>query len=500
MERFRAIPGLGSERKNRRALSVLTLCLLASSALVSRVAHGGGTPESSSEWDRFRGPNGSGISEQVAIPERLNPAYARWKTEILPGFSSPVLGSSCLFATGGAKIELYTYCLDPETGEQRWRSSAPPRPAESPGPNSIASSSPATDGEHVYVFFEHFGLISYDSEGRERWTRKLGPFRTPYGMGSSPILIGDRLVMLCDQDVGSFLLALDKNTGEELWRIPRPRATHGFSTPVSWTADDGTVEVIISESYEVVGYDLETGERRWWVQGMAWQAKSVPVIDGDQMFVHSWMASPAELGVRTITLEWQAALEQYDHDGNGQLSKPEVAEPFTLGEIWFLYDLGQDGELSEEDWNFALARGKASNGLFAIELGGRGDVSETHVKWQYKKSLPNIPSPLVYRGIVYVLKEGGVLTALDAVSGEAVKVGRIAGAEDPYFASPLAGDGRLITASKDGHLAVIRAGKDWEVLSVTAFDGEIWATPAAGNGSLFVRTQQAIYAFDAKKP
>lgn len=241
--------------------------------------------------------------------------------------------------------------------------------------------------------------------------------------------------------------------------------------------------MIVSGSYQVVAYALETGARTWWVDGMAWQAKSVPVIDEDLLFVHSWMASPDEIGVRTITMPWDEALASYDGNDDRALSKDEVQTELGLDEIWFLYDLDQDGALSEDDWRFALARAQAQNGLYAIQLGGIGNVSQTHIRWRHQKSLPNIPSPLVYRGLVYVLKEGGVLSALDATTGEPAKVGRVTGAEDPYFASPIASGGRLVTASKDGHVATLRVGRDWEVLSVNAFRKKSGRLPRLETGA-----------------
>lgn len=165
-------------------------------------------------WDRFRGANGSGVADGDLVPGILSPETAEWRTELAPGFSSPVLGSSCVFITGGEQRDLFTYCVDPDSGDVRWRAPAPSRNTESQGPNSTASSTPTTDGDNVYVFFEHFGVISYDKDGKQRWVRELGPFAAPYGMGSSPILAVDRLLMLCDQDVGSFLVSVDKDSGE----------------------------------------------------------------------------------------------------------------------------------------------------------------------------------------------------------------------------------------------------------------------------------------------
>ncbi|MFG0318639.1 MAG: PQQ-binding-like beta-propeller repeat protein [Planctomycetota bacterium JB042] len=445
-------------------------------------------------WSRFRGPNGEGVAE-ASLPAALSKEEnLRWRTEVPPGYSSPVLTDDAIFLTAADGVALLTICLDRETGEERWRRAAP-KELESPhaGVNSPVSPTPATDGENVFVFFERFGLVSYDAAGEERWRREMGPYKTPYGLAASPILVDDRLVLLCDQDVDSFLLAVDAATGEERWRTPRVGVTHGFSTPIVRTADDGTRELIVSGSYEVAGYDAATGARRWWVTGMAWQAKSVPVLDGDVLYVHSWMAAPSELGVPKVTMEWSEARETYDADEGGTLSRAE-AKDLGIVPVWFLYDLDKSGELDATEWAFVRARSFAESGLYAIRLGGEGDLTEDAILWRAKRSLPNIPSPLLHGGFLYLLKEGGILSALDPADGSTAKSERVEGTG--YFASPVAAGDRLLLASHEGTLTVLSAGADFEVVSVGELEEEIWATPAISGRHVFVRTQRALYCFE----
>ena len=137
----------------------------------------------------------------------------------------------------------------------------------------------------------------------------------------------------------------------------------------------------------------------------------------------------------------------------------------------------------------------AANGLYAIRLGGSGDVTGSHVEWTWKRSLPNVPSPILMDGVLYVLKEGGVLTALDPATGETHSAGRIEGAEEGYYASPVAAGDHILTASQGGKVALIAAGAEWEVLEVADFEEEIWATPALAQDGLYLRTQSALYAF-----
>ena len=135
-------------------------------------------------------------------------------------------------------------------------------------------------------------------------------------------------------------------------------------------------------------------------------------------------------------------------------------------------------------------------GLFAIELGGTGDITEKAVKWKYDKrrGLPHIPSPLFLDGVIYAVKEGGIFTAFDAETGEVVKSGRV-GEPDAYYASPIAAGGKIITASQSGHLTVIRAGREWEQISSHHLGEEVWSTPAIAGKQVFVRSLEALYCF-----
>jgi outer membrane protein assembly factor BamB len=366
------------------------------------------------------------------------------------------------------------------------------------GPNSPVSPSPVTDGSNVYIFFDNFGLVSYDAAGKERWRYEMAPFNLPYGAGTSPVLHGSTLLLQMDQDTGSYLIALDRDSGKVRWKADRPHATHGFSSPVIYQPEKGQAELIVSGAYELDGYDVGSGKKLWWVNGMAWQAKSTPVIHKDVVYVHSWMASLEELGHKPIHETWERTLAAHDKDKDGRISKDEAPDE-SLTKIWFLYDLDKDGYLDAKDWQYLLARNNTKNGLYAIKLGGRGDVTKSHVVWRHEKGLPNIPSPLVYQNVLFMLREGGILTSFNPTDGHIYKQGRVEGAVDTYFASPVLADGKLITASRDGKVAVIKPAAQWEVMSVGDFGEEIWATPAAADGQLFVRTQKALYCFETPK-
>src|ERR687894_586079 len=177
------------------------------------------------EWSQFRGPNGTGVSDTKNLPTEFGPnKNVVWKTELLPGHSSPVLTRDRIFVTGHKNYQLFVICLDRQTGKILWQRQVPrSRAGRLQNVNGPASPTPVTDGSNVYVFFQEFGLLSFDPDGKERWKLPLGPFNMFYGFGASPILVDDKVILPVDQDhPTSYLIALDKNTGRVRWKVDRP--------------------------------------------------------------------------------------------------------------------------------------------------------------------------------------------------------------------------------------------------------------------------------------
>lgn len=463
--------------------------LLASGALVllPAVAIAG-------DWARFRGPNGDGVADGDP-PAHLDPARALWRTPVPPGHSSPVLTADRIVLTGDEGGRLFTLALDRATGRVLWRREAPrPRQEAHHDKGGPAASTPTTDGENVFAFFPDFGLISYGPDGQERWSRPLGPFTVPNGFGSSPVLAGDRLVLQVDQDRGAYVMAVDPGDGSVIWRTDRPEATHGYSTPVVFAPEDGPEQVVVAGSYQVTSYDLETGERRWWSRGPTWQIKPSPVTSRTTVFATGW-APGADAGERQELPPFAEAVSTGDTDGDGAISEPEaVAGGWRHRGGWGLVDLDDDTRLNEREWEFFRARRSSHNTTLAIRPGsGTGDVTEAAVAWRYEKAVPVVSSPLLLDGLLYTLKDGGILTALDADSGALVKQGRLE--VDKYFASPVAAAGRIYALSERGTLSVVEAGAEWRVLSTAELGEACYATPAVGGDTLYVRTQEHLYAF-----
>jgi outer membrane protein assembly factor BamB len=465
------------------------------------------------EWPMFRGVNGSGIADVAAVPLEFGPnSNVVWKTELPFGHSSPVITGDLIFLTGaeggeladagrGDKVvdkggKLFTICLNRRNGKILWKRESPrPRLERYQKVNSPASPSAATDGRNVFIFFADYGLLSYTAEGKERWRTPLGPFNNVNGHGSSPIVYKDLVILVCDQDSDSYLIALDKDTGKTRWRVNRPEVTRSYVTPVIFQPDSGPAELIVPGAYQITSYRADNGEKLWWVRGFSWQPKSLPVIDGNMIFVHGWEGG-GEAEAPTETPTWEEALGLYDKNKDGRIVSDEVEPKMQKG--FYLLDLDSKGYLAPRDWDFYRAKRAARNTLLAIRHGSRGDLSDSGVVWRMQKFLPNVPSPLIYQGVLYLIKDGGILSSLDPKTGSILKQGRLTGALDTYYASPVAAAGRIYLFGQTGQGTVIKAGGEWEVLASNDMGEPVFATPAIVDDKIYLRTRSALYCFGQK--
>lgn len=449
------------------------------------------------DWPAFRGANSAGLGGNNAIPLEMGPGKNMvWKTALPPGHSSPVLVGDSIFVTGWQDENLLVISMDRQSGRIRWRREiVRPRRQELHKSNSPASPSVASDGKNVYAFFTDFGLVAYGWDGQERWRLELGPFNNPFGMGASPLLVGDRILQICDSETGSFLIAVHKDSGKVIWRASRPEVSRGFSTPVLYEPASGPRQAIIAGSYQLTSYNVETGEVEWFYRGLTWQLKPTPVIDRGRIFVLGW-AGGSDEGNQEDVAPFEDALRRMDASQDGKLAKTEVeaVEP-RLTKDWEQMDLDRDGVVGDRDWRMYQGRRKALNAITAIKLGGRGDVTATHFLWRYTKSLPNVPSPLAYQNVIYMIKDGGIFTSLDADTGKVIKQGRVQGALENYFASPVAAGNKILLLSEACKLTVAKAEGEWEVLRVNDLEDTCHATPALADDRVYVRTRSALYAF-----
>ncbi len=433
------------------------------------------------EWPRFRGPNGTGVSGAT------NTAH------------TPI------DAKNKADYQLFVIALDRKTGKELWRREIPrAHKGRLENVNGPASASPVTDGENVYAFFQDFGLIAFDAGGKEKWRMSLGPLNIFYGYGASPILVDDKLILSVDQDLGAYLLAVDKNTGKLKWKIDRPQVISGYSTPTVYQPKQGAKQLIIPESFQLSAYSVADGKRVWWVRGLACEMKSVVSYDNEYLYVNGWGFPQNQPGQQIPTVPFAEGLAKYDEDKDGVIAKSELEKVdrasgdkmgFILKVAFEAFDLDRDQKLNTRDWEIFRAMMASENGLLAIKLGGEGDMTEKAIRWKYQRPVPQVPSTLLYQGSLFMVNDSGILISFDPATGAVIKQGRLKGAIDKYFASPVGADGKVYLISQDGTVSVVKAVGDWDTLAVNALGDEVFATPAIEDGKIYVRTKSALYCF-----
>lgn len=452
-----------------------------------------------SDWPRFRGPNGFGVSETSGLPAAFSAnKNLIWRTALPAGHSSPILAGDRIFVTAYEGDKLLTLSLDRATGKILWRREAPRERKEAlDNRNSPASPSPVSDGTNVYVFFGDYGMISYGPDGNERWHTPLGPFMNVYGMGASPVLVDDEIVLVCDQSKDSFIAAFGQKDGKLRWKTPRPEALSGHSTPAIIRDANGKSLIIAPASFRMDVYSAQTGEIVWFMHGLASEMKSLPIVDGDTIYINGYNTPENDPGKQVAIPPFEEMLKQYDTNKDGKISKDEAADQRT--KTLFVYlDLNKDGALDSEEWRIYAASMAAENSLMAVKAGGRGDVTNSAIKWKYHRSIPQLPSLVLYRGVLYMINDGGVLTTLNAGHGEVFKQARLRAVSDRYYASPVAADGKVFIAANSGVVCVLKAGGDQELLAANNLNEEIFATPAIADGRIYIRTVAALYCFGEK--
>ncbi len=481
-------------------------------------------------WNQFRGPNGSGVAPDAQPPIRVQPKQPAWQTPIPPGKSSPVLSRDRVFLTGLDNGRLVTLAIDARSGRTLWKQPAPPVPLEPVHPSgSPAASTPCADGERVYTYFGSFGLLCHDHQGRQLWERPLPTPRSMYGVSTSPILHGDRLYLVLDDDANlpesqlsrSRLAAFDARTGATVWETPRPYNRGAWSTPILWSHDHGTNLVVLGNG-RLYAYDPATGEEQWYVNGFAREPISVPVADPRHLFASVSMQG----GRGDVDLDpepfWTAMLH-FDQNGDGRIGTNEITEHFTLPlrpevppghpgfgiplpsqpaerrqrqeSIFRWRDKDADGFWSRAEFLADMtAPSKAGPNLIAIRPGGRGDVTESHTAWSLRNGIPEIPSPILHARRLYLLRDGGVLSCVNADTGALIYRERL-GAAGQYAASPVIANDHLYAVSAQGVLTVVKTGPAFHIAHQTPLESPVAATPALDRNTLYIRTDTTLTAF-----
>jgi outer membrane protein assembly factor BamB len=459
----------------------------------------------SADWPQFRGPNASGVASADATPPAKFGA-AKWKTPLPVGHSSPSVWGDRIFLTSfdTASKKLELICLSASTGAILWRrTAAAPQIEETHVVSNPATASPAIDSQRVYAYFSSYGVMAFDHQGEPEWTAPLAMPKTHHGSGASPVLAGDLLIINHDAMQGGYLLALNRSTGKEAWKQSYPASgrVESYSTPIVWRD-----QLILHRAGVIESYGIATGARLWSLPENT-SGASTPVASGDVIYVSTWN-NLGEDDQRPALPDFPALLKLYDKNGDGAISEAEFPEkllytarpgletiPNSQNYVAFRsVDRNRDGTIDAAEWEAFRNRVSTmatDHGLLAIRVKEDKPV----VIWRENTSIPEVPSPLLYKGRLFLVRNGGVATCLDAATGQVIYRARI-GAPGAYFASPIAAEGRVYFASSEGIVTVISGeGDQLKVLSRNEIGEEMVATPAIAGHSIYVRTLQNLYSF-----
>ena len=417
------------------------------------------------DWPNWRGPEATGVSAERTLPTRWSATEnVAWKAPIAGvGISTPIVSGDRVFVTSqiGAGVSRQGPRLvqgadaaamgeralgsgrsapaDPNKavfvveafartdGKRLWESRIDAEGTLTPTheKHNLATPSPVTDGTLVFALFGTGQLVSLNRDGTVAWQQHLGkqyaPFDIQWGHGSSPILYGDTIILLCDHPSSSYLIALDKRTGKERWKSDRGKGRASYSTPLVVESASG-VELIVNSTERIDSYDPRSGTLLWHV---------------------------------------------------GEANRFPVPSPVSHSGVIY------------------ASRGYRSGPYMAIKPGGRGDVASTHVIWSVATGAPYVSSLLFYEGIIYMANDVGVLTAVDAATGQRVWQQRTDGV---FSASPVAGGGHVYFLSENGDTVVVKAGRSPEIVARNAVAERALASPAISNGRLFLRTDDHLIA------
>ena len=450
-------------------------------------------------WPQFRGPNCSGVSDTARPPVAFGPGSNQlWKVAVPPGMSSPVVWADRLFLTVFDAGQLAVHCYARKDGHRIWKQGVPSEKLEEfhATEGSPAASSCVTDGRLVVSYFGSYGLVCHDFSGKEIWRHPLPLAETAggFGTGSSPTLAGSRVILNRDLLKGCAVIAVDLKTGKLAWETLRPDVTQSYGSTIVWR-NNGVDEVVMSGSLKLKAYDLESGRETWSLAGMPSFTCTTPVVGDGLLFFAGW--SPGKGDAPLPNFEQTAA--SFDKNKDNAITRDEV-KGTPLEAFFRAQDVNGDGRLTAEDaaaMKRMMAQGE--NTLVAVRPGGKGDLGSEFVVWKQTRGLPYVHSPLFYRGHLYVVKDGGMVSCYEAKTGKVVYQQERLNALGIYYASPVAADGRIIVASLDGKVTVFSAGGETPVILHRAdFKERISGTPALVANQLYLRTATALCAFGSQ--
>lgn len=402
-------------------------------------------------WPQFRGAAGSGVSKEADLPSRWSESQGILWSVDLPGRanSSPAVTTDRIDLTTQTDDDsLWIISIDRKEGSIIRKTKVGAGMLAAKGPANLyahrhnaATPSPIADDDNVWAFFGTGLLVCLNPEtGALRWQRDMvkdyGEYDITFGMGSTPRLWGDLLYVSCLTKGASYVVALDKKTGKEVWKSDRrlPADDDGpdaYSTPVITEGKLGE-QLLVSGSDHINAYDLTSGKQLWVSSGMKIDSPYGRII-----------ASP----------------------------------------------VASDGVIVATSGNPA---GAGKGRMIAIRDGGTGDVSESHRLWEYGKSTPDSSTPVAYKGKLYACADNGVATSFDLKTGELLWTKRLP--KGPYHAALIAGDNKVYATSIEGDCSIIAADSDGDIIATNRLPGTFYATPAISDGIVYLRAYDKLYA------
>jgi len=488
---------------------LLTSCILYSCSHLS-------TDKNINIWPGFRGINCSGIAGSEQDPPVLfNPDMnVLWRIALPGGLSSPCIWGKSIFITGvdTSNKLLKMFCINRLNGKIRWVRDKKVEEFEKVNTfSSQATATPATDGERAYFYFSSYGLLCYDYEGELQWEMPIPLAISQHGMGTSPIVTGDLVILNC---FGHWndprLLAVNKYDGSIVWKYSVPNkdeyCADSYATPVVYND-----QVIINTCNEIAGYSLTTGEQIWKYLNDCGDAVCTPVIGNDLLYTNGLNTFGNPIMMAQFP-QFGRLLAERDKNGDSKIDKkemeefqflwypekPEVSKILSFNDFfgdWL--DKNHDRYYDETEWK-VLTEFMDSNyekqGLKAIKLGGKGDVSISNFVWGYPEQASHVSSPLYYKNHVYIFKDGGIVSCFNAEDGKLLYQERL-GSAGAYLSSPIAVNDRIYIASRKGIVTVFESGDTLKILAQNDLKEIIAATPAVVNNKLYLRTSGYLYAF-----
>jgi len=392
-------------------------------------------------WTRFRGPNGTGISDLKGVPTKFTTEDMTWNIE-LPGkgHGSPVIWEDRLFLTSATETgaqdggeQRLLFCLNPTNGKEIWSLKLGFNTSHKHVKNSFASSTPCTDGELLFVPFadeQKLMLDAYTLDGELKWRRVLGAFTSQHGFGVSPIVYQDLVILPKDMMGSSTIMAFDKQTGDTAWRIPRKVRRTSYATPMILKRPGKPDQLItVSGASGISGHDPLTGEVLWTTEEFPKRTVASPIVAGGNIIAT---------------------------DGGG---------------------------------------GKGFD-LWAVSPDGSGDVTESHLRYKRTRELPYVPTPISVNDLLFLWSDKGIVSCVDPKSGENLWTQRVTRTD--VSSSPIAIDGRLYCPDEDGDVAVVNAARKFKLLGTSSLDEPTHATPAVAGGRVFFRTFHRLMCLEAK--